>query len=481
MTSIVWFRDDLRLADNPALSWAAKQGPLIALYLYDDATAGLRPLGGAQRWWLKQSLIALDMSLRDKGGQLTIAQGDPATIIVDLVAKTKASAVSWNRIYSEPAMERDTALKALLSARGLKVQTFNANLIHEPVKVKNQSGGNFKVFTPFWKAISAEHISPPVPIPELSFSATSLGMNISSLPLNPTPVDWATGWGRLHAPGEAGAHRQLESRYETIFNGYSDDRNLPGTEGTSRLSPHLRFGEISPRQVWHKTLAALESHGPQKGIERNAWAFLREIGWREFSHYLLYHFPLLGSQNWRSEFDQFPWQNNPAFIEAWQGAKTGYPIVDAGLRELWQTGWMHNRVRMIVASFLIKHLMVDWRVGEAWFWDTLIDACPANNTASWQWVAGSGADASPYFRIFNPITQSEKFDPNGSYVRRWVPELERLDDRLVHQPWEAPALVLHAAGIQLGQGYPHQIVDHHTARQTALDAYETIKKKSPAS
>ena len=478
MTTIVWFRDDLRLADNPALAWAAERGDVIALYIYDDATEGLRALGGAQRWWLRQSLDALDRSLRGLGGKLLIKKGQPLDVLDRVIAENGVSAVCWNRLYSQPAITRDTAIKQSLKQRQLAVQTFNANLIHEPLEVKNLSGGNFKVFTPFWKNISAAPVHHPTPVPNLNFKPTSDASSAADLPLSPAPVDWSQGWDNLHRPGEEGAIQQLQSRLDAIFDRYGEDRNFPGIEGTSRLSPHLRFGEISPRQVWHTTLAALESTGASETSRANAWAFLREIGWREFSQYLLFHFPTLGRENWKPEFDGFPWGNNPDFIKAWERAETGYPIVDAGLRELWHTGWMHNRVRMIVASFLIKHLIVDWRIGEAWFWDTLVDACPASNTASWQWVAGSGADASPYFRIFNPITQSEKFDPKGTYVRRWVPELKRLDDRQIHQPWTAPDLVLRAAGVVLGKTYPHPIVDHGAARQAALAAYDTIKKKA---
>ena len=478
MTTIVWFRDDLRLSDNPALSWATERGDVVALYIYDDATDGLRGLGGAQRWWLAQSLDGLDQSLRQQGGKLLIKSGAPDQVLDHVITESRATGVCWNRVYSQPAIDRDAAIKASLKERDLAVQTFNANLIHEPVQVKNLSGGNFKVFTPFWKKISAAPVDQPTPAPKLTFAPVPDGLTPACLPLAPTPVDWAEGWNRFHTPGEAGASQRLQSRLDAIFDSYSDDRNLPGVEGTSRLSPYLRFGEISPRQVWHTTLAALEHKDTDEAGRSNAWAFLREIGWREFSQYLLFHFPSLGTDNWKPEFDGFPWGNRPDFINAWQRAETGYPIVDAGLRELWHTGWMHNRVRMIVASFLIKHLMVDWRMGEAWFWDTLVDACPASNTASWQWVAGSGADASPYFRIFNPITQSEKFDPKGTYVRRWVPELKRLDDRQIHQPWTAPDLMLRAAGVVLGETYPKPIVDHSEARKAALAAYETIKKKA---
>ncbi|MFN4164410.1 MAG: cryptochrome/photolyase family protein [Ferrovibrio sp.] len=471
---ILWFRQDLRLNDNPALAAAAASGrPVIALYVLDTAA---RQMGGASLWWLHHSLGALADELKRRYGlNLVLRRGDARQILPALVRETGATAVLWNRCYEPAAVARDTALKTMLTAEGIAVETSNASLLVEPWQVKTQSGGWFKVYSPFWRACRA--LSPPAaPIraPQRlhGFDRPVQGERLEDWRLLPHKPDWAGGLRTTWQPGEAGATKRLHDFIARALHGYNDGRDRPDHALTSRLSPHLHFGEIGPRQVWQAVQMAAGQSGT---AARNADKFLSEIGWREFSHHLLFHFPDLPERNFRADFDAFPWQEDAGLLRRWQQGQTGYPIVDAGMRELWLTGWMHNRVRMIVASFLVKHLRQHWRHGETWFWDTLVDADLANNAASWQWVAGSGADAAPYFRIFNPILQGEKFDPQGGYVRRWLPELARLPDKYIHKPWLAPAAVLREAGLRLGQDYPQPLVDHDAARKAALAAFAQLR------
>jgi deoxyribodipyrimidine photo-lyase len=476
-SSLVWFRDDLRLADNPALAAAAAHGPALCLYILDDAP-GRRPLGGAARWWLSRSLAALAKGLEAKGGALVLMRGDPAEIIPEIVAAGGLDLVSWNRRYDGAAIALDTALKAKLAA-GIKVESHNASLLNEPWEIATTGGTPMRVFTPYWRAARArgEPAAPkpappriaPLPLPS---ALKKRALTLDALALEPTGPDWAGGLREAWTPGEAGARQALAGFLDGPIRGYGEERNRPGKPATSRLSPHLRFGEISPRQIWHAAQAAAHA---QAALHGDVEKFLSEIGWREFSYHLLFHNPDLATANYNRRFDALPWRDDGSALRAWQRGQTGYPIIDAGMRELWTTGWMHNRVRMIVASFLIKHLLIDWRQGEAWFWDTLVDADPASNPASWQWVAGSGADAAPYFRIFNPVTQGEKFDPRGSYVRRWVPEIAELRDDLIHRPWKAQPAELAAADIRLGETYPEPIVDLDFGRRRALDALATLK------
>lgn len=463
---IVWFRRDLRVGDNPALTAAARSGqPVIALYI--DETKTERSLGGASKWWLHQSLSALQNDLTKLGVSLTLRKGETETILSDIVKETGADHIVWNRRYAARAVEQDTQLKSHFSSQGLKLQTFKANLLNEPWDVQTGSGGYYKVFSPYWRAVlRTQPPEPPLPVPSKLISGPVLkSLNLSDFGLLPTHPDWASKMKPYWTPGADGAHQALMKFLDGPMKTYKDDRNRPDKLGTSKLSPHLAFGEISPRQIWY--LAQSADCNPDK--------FLSEIGWREFSYALLFYNPDLKSKNFKPDFDAFEWQNDDVALERWQKGQTGYPFVDAGMRELWETGWQHNRVRMVTASFLIKHLLQDWRSGEAWFWDTLLDADPANNAASWQWVAGSGADAAPYFRIFNPFTQGEKFDPDGDYVRKWVPELARLPNKFLNRPWEAPELVLMEAGVELGQTYPKPIVDHKVARERALEAYKATR------
>ncbi len=478
---LVWFRQDLRLADNPALSAALERarnggGPVIPLFILDE-TPPQRPLGGAARWWLHHSLTALAEGLAGLGLPLILRRGAAEAVLDRLLAETGAAALFWNRCYEPGAISRDAALKLSLKQRGMAVESFNSALLREPWEVKTGQGRFFQVFTPFWRAAQAGLTVPPcLPVPEPIQQAplTIDSDRLDDWALLPTKPDWAGGLRATWTPGEAGAQARLERFLAHRLRRYGERRDLPGDEGTSRLSPHLHWGEIGPRQIWHALMHRL---GADSGLAAGGEVFARELGWREFSHHLLYHLPQLPTDNLRKEFDAFPWQPDAALLAAWQRGQTGYPIVDAGMRELWHTGWMHNRVRMIVGSLLVKHLLQDWRAGEAWFWDTLVDADLANNVASWQWVAGCGADAAPYFRIFNPVLQGEKFDPDGQYVRRWVPELARLPDRYLHKPWDAPHPVLRDAGITLDTTYPRPVIGLDQGRQRALAAYATIKKE----
>ncbi len=472
--AIVWFRQDLRLTDNPALAEAVATGrPIIPLYILDEAP-GARPLGGATLWWLDKSLTALGADIAALGGRLILRRGDPAHHLGEIIATTGATAVYWNRLYDKHAVARDSAIKSDLGADGIEVVSCNGSLLNEPWTVKNGSGEAYRVFTPYWRAARAKVAdTPQLPAPERLLAPVTLpgSDRLEDWGLLPSAPDWSTGFVDW-TPGESGAAAALDRFLNGAIGGYGDNRNLPGVEGTSRLSPHLHFGEIGPRQVWravHTAAAAGQAPGDE------ADKFLSEIGWREFNHHILFHWPDLPRDNFKPAFDQFVWlEDEPAF-RAWSRGLTGYPIVDAGMRELWTTGFMHNRVRMIVASFLIKDLMIDWRRGEAWFWDTLLDADIAQNAANWQWVAGSGADASPYFRIFNPITQGQKFDPAGAYVRRWIPELARLPNDVLHAPWTASPLDLRQAGVTLGKSYPNPLVDHARARDRALAAYAAVR------
>lgn len=472
-----WFRRDLRLADNPALRAAAAKGRrVVPVFILDDAAEGDQAMGAASRWWLHYSLAALSRALDAAGCPLVLRRGDSRTVLAALAEETGADRVTWTRIYDPWAVERDGALKAALKAEGLKVESHPGALLREPWEVKTQSGTPFGVFTPFWKALLALG-DPPAPAPAPTLRGPDVGPRGDALAdwdLTPRAPDWAGGLRAAWTPGEDAAKKRLEAFLAERLCDYPATRDRPGDAGTSALSAHLRFGEIGPRTVWHTTLDAVRSGRVAAG-EDAAMGFLRELGWRDFNHSLLFHNPGIPQANYNTRFDGFPWRRDADALAAWQAGRTGYPIVDAGMRELWDTGFMHNRVRMIAASFLIKDLMIDWRLGEAWFRDTLVDADLANNVANWQWVAGSGADAAPYFRIFNPVLQGEKFDRDGAYTRRWVPELAGLPDKYIHRPWDAPTETLARAGVEPGKTYPRRIVDHAAARQRALAAYERIK------
>ncbi|HYC56707.1 MAG TPA: deoxyribodipyrimidine photo-lyase [Candidatus Binatia bacterium] len=474
-SALVWLRGDLRMADNPALDHACNEHddvvPVFAWHARDgDAWA----LGTASRWWLSHSLRALDKSLRKAGNALVLLRGCAVTELPALAQKAGAKAVYWNRVYEPAAMAQEREVEAALQAAGVATRAFNASLLHEPWHSGKKDGEPYLVFTPFWRALMTRgEPEEPLPAPEIvpwKRERTPL-LKVEDLDIEPSlPADahLAEEW----KPGEAGAQQAL-ARFLEVCAAYAVDRERPDVTGTSRLSPHLRFGEIGPRQVWH----ALRNHMERKvSAERGCDALLRQIVWREFGYHLLHHHPNLPDQCLRPEFARFPWKREERLLHAWQQGRTGYPIVDAAMRELAASGWMHNRSRMLAASFLVKHLLQPWQDGARWFWDRLVDADLANNTLGWQWVSGCGADAAPYFRIFNPVLQGRKFDPDGAYVRRWLPELRNVPAACIHEPWKAPAAVLSAAGVRLGEHYPEPIVAHDSARRAALAAYATISR-----
>lgn len=468
MNTLVWLREDLRLFDNPALHYAASIGEVTPVYIFPEG------LGGASYWWLHHSLKALQENLAEQGVRLILRTGEPASVLTELCQQTQAKLVVWNRVYSPLGIAAGAELKASLNKASIESKSFNGQLLIEPTQVLNKQGTPFKVFTPFWRhCMSMLEPTPLLDNPVFLKTSHSLeSESLSAWGLLPTSPDWSTGFDARWSPGEAGAQDKWQRFTEQTITRYKDGRDIPIEENTSMLSPHLTFGEISPKQIWFETHQAMASREIDSD---NGSKFLAEIGWREYSRYLLVHFPHIISQPFNPKFVDFPWQDDAKLLSAWQRGQTGYPIVDAGMRELWSTGYMHNRVRMITASFLTKHCLTHWKEGMDWFWDTLVDADIANNTASWQWVAGSGADASPYFRIFNPILQGDKFDKEGAYIRRWVPELNKLDNKFINKPWEADPISLQLAGVTLGKDYPLPIVDHREAREKALTAYKSIK------
>lgn len=468
---LVWFRQDLRLHDNAALHAALETDqPIIPLYIFDETPAGDFALGGAARWWLHHSLAALDEALRARGSGLVLRRGPADEVLETLIAETGARAVYWNRRYEPHFIDQDNAIKKALWRTGCSARSFSARLLFEPWDIENKQGEPYKVFTPFWRrCLEAGDVGAALPVPEVIPTQVPLprSADLCAFGLLPGTPDWAGGLRETWTPGEAGALDRLDGFLENGAGHYKTERDRPDKASTSCLSPHLRFGEISPRLIWHRVRDTFRGGNQDK--------YLAELGWREFSYHLLFHFPEMTTKPLRPEFADFPWQDNDTYLRAWQRGRTGYPIVDAGMRQLWQTGWMHNRVRMIVASFLIKDLLIPWQAGAAWFWDTLVDADLASNSVSWQWVAGCGADAAPYFRIFNPVLQGKKFDPDGTYVRTWVPELKDVPDACVHEPWRADIeLQERGTGPSLA-GYPAPIVAHDAARKRALEAYGRIK------
>ncbi|GAB5387608.1 MAG: deoxyribodipyrimidine photo-lyase [Alphaproteobacteria bacterium] len=482
-----WFREDLRLDDNAGLAEAVATGrPLIALYVLEEVEDW--PLGGASTWWLHHTLASLSDRLVKHGVPLILRKGKAGQIIPDLLKQAGAQHISWTRRYGPAAVERDKALKSDLTEQGIEVLSAKGTVLFEPFEIKTKQGNPYGVFTPFWKAMQAAIREGALPAaieapdsmtaPAAELSEKLASDSLGDWQLLPTKPDWAGGLRDSWTPGEAGAQDRLTEFLDTALKGYADNRNIPGTVGTSRLSPHLHHGEISPRRIWHVVQDHISANPDH---ESDAMVFLSEIAWREFSIQLLFHNADLPEKPLKRKFTAYPWASDyQQALQRWQKGQTGYPIVDAGMRELWHTGWMHNRVRMIVGSFLVKHLRIPWQEGEAWFWDTLVDADLASNSASWQWIAGCGADAAPYFRVFNPITQSEKFDPKGAYIRRWVPELKDLPDKLVHFPADAEDMLLRAAGVRLGSTYPRPIVNHAEARKAALAGYKKVKEAADA-
>lgn len=469
-TVILWFRQDLRLRDNPALLSAIEQGRVLPLYILDEGNEW--PAGAASRWWLHHSLTALNESLK---GNLWILEGNAVTLLPRFASDHGASHVFWNRCYEPWRIKRDSLIKQLLLESGVKASSHNGSLLWEPWENLKQDGTPYKVFTPFYKhAIAHSPPAAPFPSPVAGFETVSCSQDVNridALQLLPA-IKWYEQIASTWRPGELGASERLQDFVDNGLHDYRLGRDYPAKRSVSMLSPHLHFGEISPREA----ASAAKHAGSIDSIEGQSEHFIRELVWREFSYYSLYHFPPICQQNMKSQFDRFPWIEDRVSLRLWQRGQTGFPLVDAGMRELWQTGYMHNRVRMIVGSFLIKNLMIHWLEGARWFWDCLVDADLANNSCSWQWVAGSGADASPYFRIFNPVTQSLKFDPEGNYIRKYVPELRGLSNKAIHDPSAADPEELKQAGVELGRHYPRAIVDLKESRARALDAYKSLRE-----
>ncbi len=465
--SLVWFRLDLRLEDHAALCAAAERGGgVAALFVLppegDQAWIG----GAASRWWLHHSLATLSKTIAKLGGKLILRKGDPAEQVAQTARQCGADTVFCHHIIDPAEASRLNRVRAALEKTGACLRVFSPNLLADTGTIMNRSGEPFKVFTPFHKAARQLNVADPVPAPaRLDRPPQAVpSLSLEDLELLPRH-DWAAGLREHWAPGEAGARRRLHSFLGSAVAQYPEGRDLPGIEGTSRLSPHLHFGEISARTLYHETVLRTETAGKEGGL-RGGEAWLRQLHWREFAHHLLFHYPHLVGAPMQAEFAAFPWRENGKLLEAWRRGRTGYPMVDAGMRELWHTGWMHNRVRMIVASFLVKHLLQPWPDGAAWFTDTLVDADLANNTLGWQWTAGCGPDAAPYFRVFNPSLQGARFDPDAAYVRRWVPELAGMTAKQIHSPGGPPA----------SGHYPVPVVEHAGARQRALMAYAELRQ-----
>ena len=472
---IVWFRQDLRLADNPALKAATDMGaPILPVYVLDEENAGEHEPGAASRWWLHRSLGALQKSLN---GGLMCLSGRADELLPRLAAEVEADGVFWNRCYEPWRIHRDKRIKARLLQEGYRVRSFSGSLLFEPPHIARQDGTHYDVFSRYYQHGCLNGGPPPracLAAPaDLTLHRSGHNTSVDDLKLLPT-VPWYDAMERVWTPGERGALAQLDRFFTDGVRNYREGRNRPDQAAVSRLSPHLHFGELSPHTLWH----AAKKLEDDTGIADHAERYLRQLGWREFSHYLLYYRPTLPTENLERRFDRFPWRRDESILAAWRSGRTGYPIVDAAMRELWRTGYIHNRARMVAASFLVKNLLQDWRDGAKWFWDTLVDANLANNSASWQWIAGSGVDAAPFVRIFNPVLQGRKFDPDGIYIRRHLPELETLPTCYLHAPWEAPGNVLNDSGISLGDSYPLPIVDLESSRQRALDAFHSLTTKT---
>jgi len=487
---IVWLRQDLRLADHRPLTAAAESGaPVVPCYVLDEASSrsgatGNWGLGGASKWWLHESLAALIRDVDAIGSRLVLRRGASVDVLRALAKETGAGEVVTTAAYEPWATALETRVHDALKADGVTLRRLAGATLKRPDALRTKAGQPFKVYTPFWRALIASE-PPPTPLPAPKAlkppAACPKSDDLASWALLPTKPDWSGGMAAAWTPGEAGASARLDAFLGSALADYDEQRNRPDLPGTSRLSPHIHHGEISVATCWHHARAAADRFA-SKGVkaDKGLETFLKELVWRDFAVHLLVHWPTLPDAPFKPEFAAFPWRENAAGLRAWQHGQTGYPIVDAGMRELWHTGWMHNRVRMITASFLVKDLLLPWQVGEAWFWDMLVDADLASNAASWQWVAGCGADAAPYFRIFNPVSQGQKFDPDGAYVRFWVPELAKLPTAHIHEPWTAPPMVLAAAGVTLGKSYPKPIVDHKVARNDALAAFKTISRGAAA-
>ncbi len=470
---IVWFRQDLRLDDHPALLAAVKSGsPVIPLYIYDEENQEGWKIGGASKWWLHYALKDLSKQIEEAGSKLILGSGKSDQVLAALCRECKAQKVFFNRRYEPASRELEEKISKELKVIGIEFESFAGSLLFEPEAIKTKQGGPYQVYTPYWRAcLEKLPIEKSLPAPKNIPSPTKFPKSKDLKDFNLLPkISWDSGFAKFWDPSLEGARKLFKDHRDHKLDDYKEARDFPGTDGTSRLSPYLHFGQISPRRIWHSLYDR-----PVKNADGKT-QYLKEVVWREFAYHLLYHFPHTDSNPLRSEFKKFPWQQDEQKLCAWKKGQTGYPFVDAGMRQLWQVGWMHNRVRMMVASFLVKHLLIAWQEGAHWFWDTLVDADLASNSFGWQWTSGCGADAAPYFRIFNPIMQGEKFDPEGIYIRKYVPELEKMPNEWIHKPWEAPPDVLKKAEVKLGETYPKPIVDHQKARERALKALEKVQK-----
>ena len=470
--TILWYRRDLRLNDNSALTAAMEVGaPIIPVFIWSPDESEEWSPGGASKWWLHHSLKDLHESIASNGGRLVLRRGESLTTLQSIIEETGATRVFWNRRYEAPMREMDAMVKRTLRDGGVDVKSFNSSLLNEPHTISTGSGQPYKVYTPFWNKVKDRPVDAPIPFDptKCTFHQNTLeAVELDALNLLPE-VSWDRVFHDRWSVSEASATERLENFLSHGVETYADDRDRPDFDGTSSLSPYLQWGQIGPRQIVHclRKNCDVSKKGPH--------TFLKEVYWREFAYNVLYHFPDTPDHPLRSEYSRFPWQYDAEVLKAWQRGHTGYPIVDAGMRQLWQTGWMHNRVRMIVSSLLVKHLLHNWHEGAKWFWDTLVDADLASNTLGWQWSGGCGADAAPYFRVFNPIIQGTKFDPDGIYVKKYVPELEKIPTKYIHTPWEAPAGILEFAGVELGKDYPEPIIDHKSGRERALAALDQFK------
>jgi len=478
--AIVWFRRDLRLSDNPALNAAVRNADsVVPVYIHAPEEEAPWQIGAASKWWLHKSLVSLDASLRTQGSRLVIRQGPSLAQLMNLVQESDAKVVYWNRLYDPANVARDAKIKEELHAHGIDAESFKACVLYEPWEILRPDRSTFRVFTPFYKAC-VKSFDPEIPVGTPSCLKSPKrwprGVTADDLKLMPK-FDWASGIESAWSPGEGSARTRLGQFVDVSVATYERNRDFPAVDGVSRLSPHLHFGEISPRQIWQ----TVQAFGIEQQAETKVSSYLRQLIWRDFAHSLLFHFPHTTTKPYNDKFRSFPWVETDAeTIRAWTKGRTGIPLVDAGMRELWDTGWMHNRVRMIAASFLTKNAMIHWLEGARWFWDTLVDADLANNTLGWQWTAGCGADAAPYFRVFNPVRQGERFEADGDYIRCWVPELKRLPAAYIHEPWRASQSILNDANLSLGQDYPFPILDLKKTRQRALDTYRHFKNQQGA-
>lgn len=478
---VVWLRKDLRLEDHAGFAHAIEHGyQIIPIFIWDKAEHRWQD-GSASQWWLHHALVDLQEQIEELGGKLmthrlensedAAGRGKFFAEVVDIFREYGADVICWGRRYEPEIIERDKRLKSYLTEQGYEVKSFNTHLLLEPHTIQNKSGSHFKVFTPYWKHCLTHSIDPVTEITteewsQVRWTEDQSASSIDGLKLLPE-IPWDKDFYQYWKPTRGAGLERLAEMVESKANRYDGARDIPSIDGTSQLSPYLQWGQISAREIYH-AFGKSYNDTVEKG-------YLRQLFWREFSYHLLFHAPHSPERPLRPEYESFPWEKNEQYLKAWQKGETGFPIVDAGMRQLWQTGWMHNRVRMIVGSLLVKHLLQDWREGASWFWDTLVDADLANNTMGWQWIGGCGADASPYFRIFNPIIQGEKFDPDGKYVREFCPELNDVPDKYLHKPWEMPELELIAAGVVLGKTYPQPIISHEKGREKALKAYGEYK------